>query len=97
MFFDAVAQRSFGLTNVDLITPFAWIVINQTSLFLVQRRDKDSEIKHVKSTLKRCGYQERSFKRVCVKKNISASKNQDANSDTKKQNQCCHPLCSRVV
>ena len=45
--------------------------------------DKDSEIKHIKSALKRCGYQEWSFKRACVKKNTSVSTNQDTTSDTK--------------
>ena len=45
--------------------------------------DKDSELKHVKTALKRCGYQEWSFKRACVKKDKSTPNQQDSASDTK--------------
>ena len=45
--------------------------------------DKDSELKHVKTALKRCGYKEWSFKRACVKKDKSTSNQQDSASDTK--------------
>ena len=45
--------------------------------------DKDSELKHVKTALKRCGFQEWSFKRASVKKDKSTPNQQDYASDTK--------------
>ena len=45
--------------------------------------DRNSELKHVKTALKRCDYKEWSFKRACLKKDKSTFNKQDSASDTK--------------
>ena len=66
-------------------------LFHRTETVVTTPEDKDSELKHVKTALKRCGYQEWSFKRACVKKNKSTPDKQNSNSDQKK-NKCGHSL-----
>ena len=60
------------------------MLFHRAETVVITPEDKDSELKHVKTALKCCGYHEEwSFKRACVKKNKSTPDKQNSTSNTK--------------